>query len=80
MQILAEVHVDVAERKGLRYGRRSTSGRNGYHLYARFFLQLVRQNVKFLTSDLLLSDTAKTSKLKEQIEHESTPLFASARL
>ncbi|KAL8292632.1 hypothetical protein RQP46_001244 [Phenoliferia psychrophenolica] len=26
------------------------------------------------------TDTAKTSKLKEQIEHESTPLFASARL
>lgn len=34
----------------------------------------------FLTIRVGFRDATKTSKLKEQIEHESTPKFASARL
>lgn len=42
------------------------------------FLRLCEE----LTSPILFisRDTSKTSKLKAQIEHESTPLYASARL
>lgn len=35
---------------------------------------------QWLTQIRFPRDTSKTSKLKAQIEHESTPLYASARL